>query len=205
MLRHRQPDLTLLMENVHKPRNLAAILRTCDAVGVGKIYATSHSKEFTMRLKAAGGANHWVELEYFESIKDLAVYIQELGFRICAAHLDTTAKDFREVDYTRPTAILMGQELLGVTQTARDFSDETIHIPIAGMGESLNVSVAAAAILFEAQKQRKAAGFYNERRLDTETYQRLLFEYAYPEASRRLKRVQEPYPTLSKEGHILKS
>ena len=204
MLNRRQSDLTLLMENVHKPHNLAAILRTCDAVGIGTVYATTETDEYTMRLKAASGANQWVDLKYFKDITTLLSHIKESGFTIYGTQLSANALDFRHVDFTEPSAILMGQELHGISPKAAELVDKTIHIPMVGMGDSLNVSVAAATILFEAQRQRESAGKYSEMQLDQSTYEKLLFELSYPEASHRLKKTKAPYPPLSEDGDILK-
>jgi tRNA (guanosine-2'-O-)-methyltransferase len=80
--------------------------------------------------------------------------------QILATNLSDKAVDFREIDYTRPTCILMGQEKTGITQEALDLADQDIIIPMIGMVQSLNVSVASALILYEAQRQRQNAGMY---------------------------------------------
>jgi tRNA (guanosine-2'-O-)-methyltransferase len=71
------------------------------------------------------------------------------------------------------------------------------------MVASLNVSVAAALILYEAERQRTAAGLYDHRRLDDETYRHTLFEWAYPQHARRCQRAGVPYPPLGDDGEIL--
>ncbi len=73
-----------------------------------------------------------------------------------------------------------------------------------GMVQSLNVSVATALILFEAQRQRELAGLYRERRLDDATFDRLLFEYGYPWVARYYRRKGMPYPRLNERGEIAK-
>jgi tRNA (guanosine-2'-O-)-methyltransferase len=81
------------------------------------------------------------------------------------------------VDYTRPTAIVLGAEKWGVSEEALALADGLIHIPMLGMVQSLNVSVAAAVILFEAQRQRLQAGLYDRPRLDPELYQKILEDW----------------------------
>jgi tRNA (guanosine-2'-O-)-methyltransferase len=87
--------------------------------------------------------------------------LKAMGFRIYCTHVDPTAKEFTEVDYTGKVAIVFGNEGHGVSETARKLADERIVIPQVGFVNSLNVSAAAAIILYEAFKQRKKAGLYD--------------------------------------------
>jgi tRNA (guanosine-2'-O-)-methyltransferase len=122
---------------------------------------------------------------------------------ICAAHASSDAKDYRSMDYTKPTAILVGAELAGVSLRAIELSDEHIAIPMYGMVHSLNVSVATAIILFEAQRQRARAGMYDARRLPPEEYARILFEWLHPEVARWCRERGLPYPAVDERGDIV--
>jgi tRNA (guanosine-2'-O-)-methyltransferase len=130
-------------------------------------------------------------------------HLRGKGLQILAADLNPEAKDFRTVDYTLPTAILLGAEKPGVSAEALDLADGTIFIPIIGAVESLNVSVAAAVILYEAQRQRQAAGLYEVIQLGEETRQRLLFEWGYRRLAETCRRRKLPYPRLGPEGELL--
>ena len=180
VLSRRQPDLTVVMENVNKAHNLAAIARSCDAVGVGEIHAISDNPRVRLTHKVASGASRWVRIHRHASIGEACGMLRERGFQLLAAHLGETAVDFREIDYTRPTALLVGAELSGVSEQAGALADRHIVIPMLGMVQSLNVSVASALVLFEAQRQRLAAGFYDSPRLPPEEYRRLLKEWTSP-------------------------
>ncbi len=180
VLSRRQPDLTVVMENVNKAHNLAAIARSCDAVGVGEIHAVSDNPRVALTHKVASGASRWVRIHRHASIREACGVLRERGFRLLAAHLSEAAVDFREIDYTRPTALLVGAELSGVSEQAGELADRHIVIPMLGMVQSLNVSVASALVLFEAQRQRLAAGFYDSPRLPAEEYRRLLEEWTSP-------------------------
>ncbi|NNC66070.1 MAG: tRNA (guanosine(18)-2'-O)-methyltransferase TrmH [Gammaproteobacteria bacterium] len=203
VLARRQPDLTVLAADVHKPHNISAIVRTCDAVGIYGVHAVSPSGEFHHHRMASGGSRHWVGLALHPSLSDAVKALRRSGWRLVAAHPHESAQDFREIDYTCKTAIVLGSELEGLEQEAIDAADETIKIPMAGMVESLNVSVAAALILYEAQRQRSNAGMYDTSRLDPEEFDRTLFEWAYPEIAERLQRHGQVYPALSDEGELL--
>lgn len=203
VLGRRQPDLTVLAADVHKPHNISAIVRTCDAVGIHCVHAVSPRGEFRHHRMASGGSRHWVGLELHPSLSDAVATLNGAGWRLVAAHPAESARDFREIDYTLKTAIVLGSELEGLDQEAIDAADDTITIPMAGMVESLNVSVAAALILYEAQRQRSDAGMYDASRLDAEEFDRTLFEWAYPEIAGRLQHHGQSYPPLSDEGELL--
>lgn len=203
VLERRQPDLTVLMENVHKSHNFSAVLRTCDAVGIGEAHAVAPKTTFRVYSGLAGGARRWVEVHKWASLEEAFAVLRGQGLQILAAHPAREAVDFRAIDYTRPTAVLLGQERDGVTAEAAGGADGWIVIPMMGTGLSLNVSVAAALILFEAQRQRAEAGLYDHPRLPAETRRRRLFEWAYPEIAELCRNNGTPYPELSEDGEIL--
>lgn len=145
MLARRQPDLTVCMEQVHKPHNVSAIIRTADAVGVHEVHAVWPGSRMRTMASAAAGSNSWVQVKTHRTIGDAVAHLKGQGMQILATHLSDNAVDFREIDYTRPTCILMGQEKTGITQEALALADQDIIIPMIGMVQSLNVSVASAS------------------------------------------------------------
>ena len=201
ILNKRQPDLTVIMDNVHKPHNLAAIIRSCDAVGIGEIHGIS-SNEQKVGV-SAGGSNHWVNLHIHHSVLKVISDLKQSDFSIYAANGSEKAVDYRKVDYTKPTAIVLGAELDGISKETLYRVDGKIKIPMQGMVENLNVSVANAVILFEAQRQRLQAGLYEKCRLDKNTVEKLLFEFSYPEAAKVYQSKGETYPELDGEGQII--
>ena len=151
---------------------------------------------------ASAGSRKWVEIRAHRDLASALRHLRGSGHQVLAAHFSDTAVDFREVDYTRPTAILLGSELWGVSTGAAEGSDQHIVIPMEGMVASLNVSVATALILYEAQRQRQEAGLYGERRLSPDVYERKLFEWCYPEVAVQLRRDGRPYPELDEDGYL---
>ena len=196
VLEKRQPDLTVFLENVHKPHNLSAILRSCDAVGVLEAHCVSFGTRPRAFNDTSAGSEKWIPLHQHISTKGALEELKSKGLQIAAAHLSDEAIDYRELDYTRPTAVLLGAEKWGVSDEAADLVDKHIIIPMQGMVQSLNVSVAAAVILFEAQRQRLEAGFYNASRLEPEVYVRLEYEWLHPREAEVLRELGRPYPTL---------
>ena len=200
----RQPDLTVITEDVHKPHNLSAIMRTCDAVGVFSIHAiNNHTEEVPTYSQVAQGSEKWVELHTHPDTATAIEKLHQEGYKIYAAHLSEEAVDYRQIDYTQPTAILLGAEKWGVSQKTADLVDGHIIIPMLGMVESLNVSVAAAVILFEAQRQRLEAGLYDRVRIARSTYQQTIFEWGYPKIAALHRQKGEANPSLGEEGEII--
>jgi tRNA (guanosine-2'-O-)-methyltransferase len=203
VLDQRQPDLTVLMEDVHKPHNLSAIIRTCDAVGIFAVHAVSRYSDTPTYSQVAQGSEKWVKLHVHPEITTAIKHLQQQNYQVYAAHLSDIAVDYREVDYTKPTAVLLGTERWGVTDEAAALVDGHIIIPMQGMVQSLNVSVANAVVLFEAQRQRLQAGFYDQVRLTPEVYQQTVFEWGYPAIAAMYHRQGKPYPQLGEFGEIL--
>lgn len=202
VLAARQPDLTVLLDNVHKTHNFSAILRSCDAVGVAEAHAVWPTPRLRPDHMTSGGAGKWVAVRTHRDGVEAVEHLEERGFHVVAAHLCAHAVDFRELDLTRPTALVMGAELQGVSEAVRTRASTRTYIPMQGMVESLNVSVAAATLLFEAQRQRLAAGMYRHSRMDQATRELLLFRWAHPRIAEYCDRHRLAYPRLDDEGEL---
>lgn len=161
-LARRQPDLAIVIEDVHDPHNVSAMLRSCDAVGVAAahlIYSVEERPELSKGVSAS--AQRWLDLQAHDSIAACYAALREHGFAIYATSLTHDAADLYDLDLTRPVAIVFGNETRGVTADAVAAADGCVYIPMMGMVESLNVSVACAVTLYEALRQRRAAGRYD--------------------------------------------
>jgi len=183
----RQTDLTVFMERVHKAHNVAAILRTCDAVGVMEAHAVPPEGGIPPLNHTAQGAQRWVKLQRHHDARDGLRQLKASGHQIYAAHFSDAAVDFREPDYTRPTVIVMGTEKFGVSEEALSECHGEIIIPMIGMAQSLNVSVATALILYEAQRQRQLAGLYEPKSLEEQPFKSLVEQWIERELVRRSK------------------
>ena len=205
VLTSRQIDLTLCLEEVHKPNNVSAIIRTADATGVHKVHAVWPTEQMKTLAHTSAGARNWVEVETHKNIDEAFAALKGQGMQILATNLSDTAVDFREIDYTKPTAIILGSEKTGISKKALAMADHDIIIPMVGMVQSLNVSVASALILYEAQRQRDLAGMYDreESALPAEYINNVLFERGHPVLARVAKRKKLPYPQLDGTGQIV--
>ena len=203
VLEKRQPDLTVLTEDVHKPHNLSAIIRTCDAVGILDVHSINTTDEFPTFSQVSQGSDKWIFLHTHPDIQTAITHLKSQNVNIYAAHFSEQSLDYRDIDYTQPTAILLGAEKWGVSEQAANLVDGHIIIPMLGMVQSLNVSVAAAVILFEAQRQRLAKKMYDISRLDTARYHQILFQWSYPNLATVYQKQGKNYPSLGENGEIL--
>ncbi|HLU36533.1 MAG TPA: TrmH family RNA methyltransferase [Thermomicrobiales bacterium] len=168
VLARRQPSLTVVLEDVHDPHNASAVLRSCDAVGVldvHLVYVNEEPPRKSFGRSTSASAAKWIRLHQHESIEACYAVLREQGFTIAATALEPDSKDFYSTDLTRPTALVFGNEMRGVSEAAIAGADMTVYIPMQGMVESLNISVSCAVTLYEAMRQRAAAGMYETPQL----------------------------------------
>ena len=202
VLEYRQPDLTIVTDNVHKGRNLSAIVRTADAAGIGTMYCSMPDKDYKAFRGTAMGSHSWVSVRRQADVSAALTPLKAQGYQVLAAHLASDSVDFREADYTRPTVILLGAEKQGVSARGCELADMHITIPLRGMVQSFNVSVAAGIILAEAERQRHLAGMYSQRRIDEQSFRQTLFEWAQPKLGEYCREHGLAYPPLDDEGEL---
>jgi tRNA (guanosine-2'-O-)-methyltransferase len=169
VLARRQASLTVVLEDVHDQHNASAVLRSCDAVGVLDVHLVYRHEEPPRRAfhrTTSASAAKWVRTRFHASIADCYADLRANGFRIFATALQDDTIDLYDLDLTLPTALVFGNEHRGVTDLAVELADGTVSIPMQGMVESLNISVACAVSLYEAMRQRRVAGMYEQPQLD---------------------------------------
>lgn len=203
-LDRRQPDLTLVTEQIHKPRNIAALVRTADAVGIHQVHMVWPWDKHRHYRGTAMGSDRWVNVNRHESMPSAIAQLKQGGYNVYAAHFSDKSVDYRDVDYSAPCALVLGNEKQGISEETAELVDAHVVVPMMGMVESFNVSVAAAIILAEAQRQRAALGMYDKVRLDDEEYWQTLFRWAHPTVAEYCHKKALDYPPISKEdGEII--
>lgn len=176
----RQPDLTVVIENIHDPHNVSAILRSCDAAGVMNVQLLYTNETFPkIGKKSSASANKWIGTRRFDSVETCFRTLREEGFRILATHLEKDSASIYEFDLTGKTALVFGNEHRGVSDEAAGLADANFQIPMFGMIQSLNVSVACAVTLFEAVRQRTVHGDYAAQKLPDRELNKLLDEWLF--------------------------
>lgn len=174
-----QPDLHLVLENVHDPHNVSAVLRTCDAVGVGTIHLVYTYEEFPKIGKdSSASAWKWANLRQYTDIRECYSWLREQGCTIYATDLTTDAKNLYDVDLSGPLALVFGNEHRGVSTEASELADGNLLIPMYGLIQSLNISVACAVTLYETMRQRRVQGKYETSALSPDQITAKLDDWA---------------------------
>ncbi len=163
VLSARQKNLKLVLENIHDPHNVSAIFRTCDAVGIQYVNLLYNTNKFPkIGKKSSASAFKWVDRTKFVSVSECFRSLRNEGFKIYASSLKENSKNLYDLDLTGKIAIVLGNEHTGISEEVEQQSDLLFKIPMFGMVQSLNVSVAAAVILYETLRQRLAKGMYRK-------------------------------------------
>ena len=181
VLNKRQPDITIVLENVFDPHNISAVMRTCDAVGVQDIYIlnTKIPRHKKWGPRSSSSAAKWLTIHQYENAEECFSSLRKRYSSILTTHLSSDAVSLHQLDFTKSIALVFGNEHSGVSEEIRDLADGNFLIPQAGIIQSLNISVACAVTLYEAYRQKDLAGHYDKRRLDDASYDELLKEWSF--------------------------
>lgn len=178
VLSKRQPSLQVVIENIHDPHNVSAIFRTCDAAGIPKVSLIYNLEKFPkIGKKSSASAYKWIERKKFKSIEECYDQLRKEKFNIYASSLNSKAKNLFELDFTKKTAIVFGNEHRGLSKEAEEMANESFYIPMYGMVQSLNVSVSAAITIYEALRQRSLKGQYDKSELNKKELKNLIDEW----------------------------
>lgn len=183
VLNKRQPDLTVVLENVFDPHNISAVMRTCDAVGIQDIYILNtkipaHKK---WGAKSSSSAAKWLSVHQFTDSIACFAELRKHYKKIYTTHLSSDAVGLHELDLTQPVALVFGNEHSGVSEEIIAMADGNFIIPQVGIIKSLNISVACAVSLYEAYRQKCNAGHYNHPKLEGEKRSNLRTEWGFLE------------------------
>ena len=163
--RKRQLDVVVVLENVHDPHNVAAVVRSCDAVGVQNVFAlytdpTIDTRKLGLGKKTSAGARKWVDVHFYKDTEACVEAVRKHAGILLATRLSEKAQSIYDFDFLQSVALVFGNEHSGISNELLAYTDADLIIPQSGMVQSLNISVACAVTLFELQRQRLAAGFY---------------------------------------------
>ncbi len=159
---NRQAGLALVLEDIHDPHNAAAILRTCEGLGIQEIYFIfAQEKRYNPRRVGkvtSSSANKWLTFHIFSSTKECFTELKKQKYQICATILNKDAEDASRADLTaKKIALVVGNEHRGISPEVAKLADRLLYLPMAGFVESFNVSVSAALFLYEIARQRRAS------------------------------------------------
>lgn len=176
VLSRRQPDITVVMENVHDPHNISAVMRTCDSIGIQEIYVLNSrlTLHTAFGKKSSSGAAKWLTIHQFQDTKECMDAIRKRYDKIYATHLGKESHSLYDLDLAGSVALVFGNERDGVSEDCLQYCDGNFIIPQMGMSQSLNISVACAVSLYEACRQRIVAGHYNISRMPKQEHDAIL-------------------------------
>jgi len=163
VLNNRQPGLVVVLENVHDPHNISAVMRTCDAVGVQDVFVlmTIMPRHQKFGKTSAASALGWLTIHQYENTEECMNEVRKRCDKIYATHLGVESVSLYDLQLTNKVALVFGNEHAGVTEECLRYCDGNFIIPQVGMVQSLNISVACAITLYEAFRQRQNEGCYN--------------------------------------------
>jgi len=179
VLSKRQPDITVVLENVFDPHNISAVMRTCDAVGIQDIYIlnTKIPRHKKWGAKSSSSAAKWLTIYQYENAQDCFLSLRKRYSTILTTHLSSDAISLHEINFTNSIALVFGNEHSGVSDEIRELADGNFIIPQVGIIRSLNISVACAVTLYEAYRQKNLAGQYDHQRLEQAEFDKLFQEW----------------------------
>lgn len=177
----RQPDLTVILENVHDQHNIGAVLRSCDSIGIKEIFVLYSEPDIQIKnvklgKRTSAGTRKWVDVHFYTDTDACFEHVRTRYDRILATHLDEEARSLYDLDLTQSTALLFGNEHAGISEKALALADGNFIIPQCGMVQSLNISVACAVTLYEAYRQRDTKGYYGDNNPAETAEQEALFK-----------------------------
>jgi tRNA (guanosine-2'-O-)-methyltransferase len=183
----RQPDLTVVLENVFDPHNISAVMRTCDSVGIQDVYVlnTRIPRHEKWGRRSSSSSAKWVTVHQYENFGECLQLLRQRYQRLLTACIAPGTADMYTLDFTQSTALVFGNEHNGCSAEMIAAADGSFMIPQMGIIESLNISVACAVTVYEALRQRRAAGMYDTRSLNDKEYFALLDSWSVDETVRQ--------------------
>ncbi|AWO00449.1 RNA methyltransferase [Chitinophaga alhagiae] len=183
VLNRRQGNITVVLENVEDPHNISAVLRTCDAVGIQDVYVltTKIPRHKKWGAKSSSSAAKWLTVHQHTDAAELFAVLRQRYHKIFTTHLSSDAVSLYDIDFSGSVALVFGNEQKGVSEDIRQLADGNFIIPMQGIIRSLNISVACAVSVYEAMRQKKLAGHYQQPGLPAEQRSMLLEEWGFKE------------------------
>lgn len=175
VLAKRQTGLTVVLENVADPHNISAVMRTCDAVGIQEIYIlnTRIPRHKKWGARSSSSAAKWLTIHHFEDVNICVQALRKKYDKLYSTHLSRDSKDLYALNLTEKVALVFGNEHSGVSDELQSLVDGNFIIPQVGIIQSLNISVACAVSIYEAMRQKRNAGHYDDIQLKGEELQEL--------------------------------
>jgi tRNA (guanosine-2'-O-)-methyltransferase len=161
-----QLNAAIVLENVHDPHNIGAVLRSCDSVGIRDVFVlynedSENARKLSVGLNSSSGALKWVNVHFYDDTDTCMSAVRNRYKLIAGTHLSEESVSLYEMDLTNSVAFVFGNERDGISNNVKPYLDTNFVIPQFGMVQSLNISVACAVTVFEMARQRLLSGMYD--------------------------------------------
>lgn len=180
VVKHRQPTIAVLLENVHDPMNIGAVMRSCDSIGIMEVfllYTQEQVSQVKLGKRSSAGARKWLDVYHYNDAQRCINDIKNKYHKLYTTHLDSDACSHTDLNLTESVVLAFGNEHAGLSQEVLNYSDGNFIIPQMGMVKSLNISVAAAVTLYEAMRQRSMKGMYDVSQFSPEQEKQVFKNY----------------------------
>lgn len=143
-----------VLENLYDRGNISAVLRSAEAFGLYQVHMIELGEKFKESQRTTAGADKWVETPKWKSTRSCVEHLRGQGYRIVATHLSADAKPIEAIDFTQPTALVLGNEKEGITSEMAELADDRVILPMFGFVQSFNISVAGALAFYQVVQDR---------------------------------------------------
>ncbi|WP_369826933.1 TrmH family RNA methyltransferase [Geobacillus sp. 46C-IIa] len=191
VLNERTRYITVLMEAVDDPHNQAAVLRTAEAFGVQDVHIVTGKAPFSPNRLVTRYADQWLTLHRKPDIETAIGDLKRQGYQVYASYLGEGAIPLSDLNVSKPTVLLFGNEHSGVSEEALCLADGTFIIPMYGFVQSFNISVAAALALYDVtERARRQAGkrYYLSLEERKALYEQWMWQTLHPRVRKQLER-----------------
>lgn len=148
-------DVSVVLENIYDRGNASAVMRSAEALGLALVDSIEPGEKQKESQRTTAGADKWVELRRWKSTAEAVKKLKDEGRQIVVTYLSEDAKPIGEVDFSRPTAIVLGNEKDGVSKEMLEAADHKVILPMVGFVQSYNISVAAALCFYQIHVDRQ--------------------------------------------------
>lgn len=155
VLKQRTKHFTVATEDVYQLHNTSAVIRSCDVFGIQEVTIVEERNSKRIDREIAMGAQKWVDLNRYHSVKDALKDLKRKGYQIVATTPHKNEDLLQDFDVTKKSCFFFGRETEGLSQDVLDEADSFLKIPMVGFTESLNISVSAAIILQQVTTKLK--------------------------------------------------
>lgn len=150
----RTYDVIPVLDGIHDLGNVSAVMRSAEAFGLQELHFVENQPKYKISQRTSKGTDKWLNVVRWKESLACANDLKARGYQIVATHLDDTAVPISEVDFSKKTAIVLGNEKDGVSKEILEMSDVRCIIPMQGFAESFNISVAAALSFYHIYQDR---------------------------------------------------